>query len=258
MSKTKDWLDNYDSGASKGTLVTPKCYMTHPAIMLGAGVVYGGNCATPKIKDANIYVGLDTWMNFQGGGQYPWSQATNKHGGPEHEFCFKISDGYDPDDPEEFVSMIDWLAEQLNLGKKVHIGCMGGHGRTGMVLAALVKVMNNEEDAITWVRKNYCKKAVETKVQVKFLNKYFGIKKVAGSHRTPNFNAVTTQTNYQTPALYHQFSGATGSTSNDTFIPGTKIPRTKGPRDLVESLKPLKVSALPTSGLSVWDLTNAT
>jgi hypothetical protein len=249
VSKTKDWLKDFDSGTPKNTIVTPKCYMSYPPIQLGAGVVYGGNCATPKITDANIYVGLDSWMNFQGGGKFPWS-AKEEKGGPEHEFCFRISDGYEPDDPEEFISMIDWLAEQLNLGKKVHVGCMGGHGRTGMVLAALVKVMNNEEDAITWVRKNYCKKVVETKVQVNFLHQYFGIKKVGGSHKHIQTSGMT----YSNPQTYNDFGTSYLPKTNDTFIPGTKIPRTKGPRDLPESLK---VLALPTSNLSIWDLTNA-
>lgn len=41
--------------------------------------------------------------------------------------------------------------------------------------------MMGEEDAITYVRKNYCQKAVESKSQVEFLHKHYGIKKVGGS-----------------------------------------------------------------------------
>ena len=73
--------------------------------------------------------------------------------------------------------MVKWLAKQVEAGKKVHVGCIGGHGRTGLVLAALARVMIDEKDAIAYVRKNYCHKVVETTAQVNFLAKHWGIAK---------------------------------------------------------------------------------
>jgi hypothetical protein len=52
---------------------------------------------------------------------------------------------------------------------------VGGHGRTGTVLAAIVAEMTEKKDAIQWVRKHYCKKVVESKVQVQFLMKHYGV-----------------------------------------------------------------------------------
>jgi hypothetical protein len=105
---------------------------------------------------------------------YPWNAS-------KVEVLFYIADGTAPTQADEFKKMVVWAAEQITLGKKVHAGCIGGHGRTGTFLAALVSHMTGNEDAITYVRENYCKKAVESTSQVDFLHKHYGIKKVAGS-----------------------------------------------------------------------------
>ena len=70
-----------------------------------------------------------------------------------------------PKDAVEFKKMVVWLKEQGQAGKKIHIGCIGGHGRTGTLLAALVKEVTGNVDAIAYVRKNYCAKAVESNSQ---------------------------------------------------------------------------------------------
>lgn len=150
-----------------------RCYESHPALPLGGGrVIYGGSCGYPVVTDADIYVGLDYSMATNPM-QYPWNSGES--------FKFLIPDMGVPADVQEFKHLIDWLALQLIAQKKVHVGCIGGHGRTGMVLSALVKVMMGEEDAITYVRKHYCQKAVESTSQVRFLNQHFGIKEVAGA-----------------------------------------------------------------------------
>jgi hypothetical protein len=46
--------------------------------------------------------------------------------------------------------------------QQVEIGCIGGHGRTGTVLACLAILSGVEGDkAVDWVHKNYCEHAVE-------------------------------------------------------------------------------------------------
>jgi hypothetical protein len=234
-------------GGGKGSTFKASCYESHPEIPLGAGILYGGSCSSPIIKDANVYVGLDGYMSYKQP-RYPWVPETPH---TIEEVAFKISDGCAPSDKTNFVLMIDWLRGKLEAGKKVHVGCIGGHGRTGMVLAALVKEMTGEEDAITWVRKHYCKKAVESTEQVKFLTEYFGIKKVKGSHSTRGFGFLggTTYTPYAGTGYpsYHGTSygqrdwmaggsGNAGSSGGIThaseYIPGTNTVRSKGPREL--------------------------
>jgi len=171
--KASSWSAGYKS-----------CYHTHPPLKvvippekLKNGqkdemitYLYGGNCATPIVKDATIYVGLDYSMADYPS-MYPWND------GPIAVF-FKIQDMSTPKDPDEFKKMIKWLADKVLEGEKVHVGCIGGHGRTGMVLSALVYELTGNNDAIAYVREHYCEKAVETDTQINFLHKHFGLKKV--------------------------------------------------------------------------------
>jgi hypothetical protein len=150
------------------------CYKTHAGLKIGEYTVYGGNCATPAVHDADIYVGLDpSFSTFL----LPMCAFGREDRSCERIYYY-IRDMSVPGDPNEFKSLIDYLIKNIRAGKKVHIGCIGGHGRTGIVLAALANVLGGIEDAITYVRENYCEKAVETAEQGRFLNRHFGIKEV--------------------------------------------------------------------------------
>lgn len=172
----RDWLD-YQGGK---TTKVKKCYESHPPLKVGEYTIYGGSCSSPAVKDANIYIGFDYSMSFSTG-HWPWAKQTE-------EVYYHITDMQPPSDAKSFKQMIAWAAEQLKAGKKVHVGCIGGHGRTGTFLAALVTHMTGELDSITYVRKHYCQKAVETQGQIDFLHKHFGITKVQGSKTYSSFN----------------------------------------------------------------------
>ncbi len=150
------------------------CHEKHPALVIpGAGVqIYGGSCLHPAVADADVYIGFDYGMRFTPR-SWPWKQG--------EEFLFEIKDMYAPDNAKEFVKLVDWTASQLLINKKVHCGCIGGHGRTGTFLAALVCTMAGEKDAIEYVRQHYCDKAVESSAQVSFLGDVFGILPAQGS-----------------------------------------------------------------------------
>jgi hypothetical protein len=53
------------------------------------------------------------------------------------------------------------------------------------VFAAIVAEALGEKDAIQWVRKHYCKKAVEAREQVKFLMKHYGVSEAEGAKSAP-------------------------------------------------------------------------
>lgn len=170
-------LSSFSSKVGKSHAIVEPCWKSHPVIEFAVdggkvGKFIGGSCYYPDYN-ADVVVGLDSGMKMSP--QYPWKETKRV------EFLFKITDMSVPTSPKDFVQLIAYLCEQLNQGKTVHVGCIGGHGRTGMVLSAVLKEMTGEVDAIAWVRKNYCKKAVETSEQVKFLNKHFGIKVVEGT-----------------------------------------------------------------------------
>ncbi len=59
------------------------------------------------------------------------------------------------------------------LNGKVGVCCMGGHGRTGTMLSILVPLLGGvkgkKKCPVTWVRKNYCKEAVESDAQLDYV-----------------------------------------------------------------------------------------
>lgn len=59
------------------------------------------------------------------------------------------------------------FAQKLaDAGENVEVGCIGGHGRTGTFLACLAVLCGvDAEKAVSWVRSNYCKEAIESDEQ---------------------------------------------------------------------------------------------
>jgi hypothetical protein len=166
MAKVMEYSDN-------DWKQTTKCYESHKPLPVGEHVIYGGSASWPVVKDADIYISLQDGST-SGLISDPWDA---RH---VIEIQHFINDGGVPKDPVRFGKMITWICNQLQKGKKVHVGCIGGHGRTGMVLSAVVAHATGEKNATEYVRKHYCKKAVESEKQVKFLQEHFGVTPVIG------------------------------------------------------------------------------
>lgn len=56
-------------------------------------------------------------------------------------------------------------------GKQVYVGCMGGWGRTGLFLALMAKAAGIT-DPVEYVRANYTSRAVETREQYSYVQKF--------------------------------------------------------------------------------------
>jgi hypothetical protein len=197
MKLPDDWDDSHMGQPSPSSNSVPKaakeavvakasgekyqsCYVTHkPMPLPGGKAIYGGNCHNPVVKDADVYVALDGGYSPTNK-SWPWARKAE-------EVYYKITDMDVPKSPKNFKAMIDWLVTQIEAGKKVHVGCIGGHGRTGIVLSAVYAKMSGNKDAITYVRKNYCDKAVETAEQIDFLAQHFGIKKAKATKSWENY-----------------------------------------------------------------------
>lgn len=159
--------------------MTAKCYESHKPYTVGGLTFHGGSCITPAVKDADVYIGFDRNMTFRP--YRPWHDET-----PKPDVYFHITDMSIPTNPDEFKRLCEWAIEQAKAGKKVHAGCIGGHGRTGMFLALVTHLIDPSLNAIDHVRAEYCSSAVETAQQEKFLMTNFGVKapQSAGKHTT--------------------------------------------------------------------------
>lgn len=191
------------SGYKGGGSLSPtyvRCYTTHKPMKLPKSNVeiYGGSCSSPMVNDADIYIGFERGMSLTKR-SYPWNKG--------HEIQFYVPDMGIPADAVEYKKLVQWTKRRLDAGDKVHAGCIGGHGRTGMFLAALVSLYG-EADAIKYVRKHYCKKAVESQAQVDFLGTVFGVKP---AEPTKGNLGYASKKNY---AVYdNEDEGARGSSS---------------------------------------------
>lgn len=85
-----------------------------------------------------------------------------------------------PADVAPVVAALTSVLERARRQEQVEVGCLGGHGRTGTALACLAVLCGSRaEDAVAWVRADYCAKAVETPDQAAFVT-HFGNSALGG------------------------------------------------------------------------------
>ena len=71
-----------------------------------------------------------------------------------------------PADSEIAADQIISAFERAKAGERVEVGCVGGLGRTGTVLACMAILAGvPADDAVTWVRTHYHPRAIETAEQ---------------------------------------------------------------------------------------------
>ena len=75
-----------------------------------------------------------------------------------------------PDSSATVISTLTTMLQRAQDGGSVEIGCLGGHGRTGTALACMAVLTGCPlDEAVNWVRGNYCPQAIETLVQEMFV-----------------------------------------------------------------------------------------
>jgi hypothetical protein len=78
-----------------------------------------------------------------------------------------------PADLDSFCAALADALERARRGEIVELGCLGGHGRTGTALACLAILSGTPpNEAVEWVRANYCEKAVETDEQLRLVTDF--------------------------------------------------------------------------------------
>jgi hypothetical protein len=104
---------------------------------------------------------------------------------PERDFGLYLDPGWEPDWPSELIDWPDFglptdseiarrqiigAYERARGGASVEVGCLGGLGRTGTVLACFVVLCGLEaSNAIRWVRTSYDPAAIETVQQERWV-----------------------------------------------------------------------------------------
>lgn len=86
------------------------------------------------------------------------------------KFYFAPIDDYSVPSFEATNKIIEFIHDHTKIGN-ILVSCMGGHGRTGIVLSIWAG-LNEIEKPIEYVRKTYCEEAVETLSQEMFINIY--------------------------------------------------------------------------------------
>lgn len=208
-------FSNWDTG-NTATWGNVSCYNTHPGLTFVAKngkeyTIYGGNCSSPIVHDADIYIGFAYGVSNPSKA-YPWE----KNYRPVTVINYPITDMKAPDNAASFKAMIDWVCNQLQSGKKIHAGCIGGHGRTGMFLSAVVAQMAGMKDAIQYVRTHYCKKAVETSVQVKFLMEHYGVSKAEDIKKYTTTPTKSTESYYPALGKVNGYQGSSGTSEGSS------------------------------------------
>ncbi len=109
------------------------------------------------------------------------SLAAREDDAPPPSFGLYLDPRWQPDWPAEHVDWPDFglpadgdrAVAQIRAafaravgGEEVEVGCLGGLGRTGTVLACMATIAGvDTDDAVSWVRANYDARAVETREQ---------------------------------------------------------------------------------------------
>lgn len=170
-------FDDHGSGGKPFRPRPASCHESHPVLEIGGGQIHGGNCLRHRhLPRCDLYVALDHGMEHR---------LFDPKEDPPRSVYYPIRNMDVPKDPEKFDKLVDLILFYLDCEKRVHIGCIGGHGRTGLVIAAVVARLHSPGfDAISWVRDHYCTKAVETKAQVGFLQVHYGVPEAPVRYKT--------------------------------------------------------------------------
>lgn len=115
------------------------------------------------------------------------------------EVCiYPMVDGSDPGNLREFCRAGEWVIDTLNDGRTVDVGCIGGHGRTGTMLATILVLQGVEaHEARNRVWDDYCEEAIETVTQINFIQRVYNHR-----HGLPLHNGIVNPQRVKAPASY--------------------------------------------------------
>lgn len=139
----------------------------------------------------------------------------------DHYILLDIPDGGHPLYKKEFwTDLIVYIKTYVG-NKTTYVHCMGGHGRTGLILAILAYLSGaTKNNPIEWIREKYCDHAVETNSQISYINWVLGKKFNAEPSKSLYQPIVYTNTTYQPKTNPVPFAGLT-TTEKDLLLDST-------------------------------------
>lgn len=149
------------NGVSNTSTYKPKkkCSHKHDAIEIVDGFYVHCSSVNYKLDD-------EVQPDFGLYADYSWSPTWR------NEFI-NWPDYRIPKDKDIALVQIADAFERILNGEMVEIGCIGGHGRTGTILACLYLLGQNgtatHKDAYKYVKENYCSSAIESDTQEWFI-----------------------------------------------------------------------------------------
>ena len=138
------------------------------------GTLYGypGIYHSSHREALNIFL-LDSWVSrglYSKGLPADLYNKIRKYS--KADLFFPIKDQMVPENLSAFDDLLDIAMTYLAKGSKVAVSCMGGHGRTGLVLAIIYGLIHPQElDPIAAIRLLGCSKWVESELQARFIFK---------------------------------------------------------------------------------------
>lgn len=67
---------------------------------------------------------------------------------------YYINDCQTPTDPKSFRHLVYCLVDQLRAGRRIYIHCRGGHGRSGLVVACILKIYHQWDSEVALLQTN--------------------------------------------------------------------------------------------------------
>ncbi len=145
------WYKPYDYNTSW----TPKCRHWRQEVVLPSGlkVFCSSHMASADDKKATADVPIDfglymatSWMPENLGYVVAWK-----------DYGLPVCDW------SQVVFAAQHALDMAREGRHVELGCAGGHGRTGAMLAVIATVDGMDpKDVVKWVHENYCTEAIES------------------------------------------------------------------------------------------------
>ena len=151
--------------------------------------------ATKEQPDLGVY--LDTiWMGTSaeilGWGDFDLPK-------PDYDTILIDWQDYATTNMDNLKWAISIIIKYLQRGKRVELGCFGGHGRTGTLLACLIAKVENISayTAILAVYNRYCAKAIESRAQMEQVFAFVGQKPKQKHYKKLGFHYLSDATTRQ-------------------------------------------------------------